>query len=593
MFVLQIEKENVKRINLKEKDSFYFYNAGEIFEPDIDIKEIYKRIKSENIKDFLGEFSYLFEDKENVYIINDELGSIKWFYFYDENSFLVSNNLWYLVKEKGLTTKDLDVLALYETLVMYFPLNNKTFFKRIKVVPKGSILVYSKKKRKFSIKTYKPIEYRISKKYNSKEELFNKIDKAFEKTTDKIFSKNNDPFIAVTISGGLDSRFPLFYLERFSKKIAYLIGINKKFLDALDFKSAKKIAKYFGLRLKLINPFSIDFYKKAMIDISRNPIGPSNILKAIDKKRYFDENEKFNILITGAYGGMIGGRILNDELLSSKERKELINKLFLFYSSISDLEQLETGKAQSIFIKKSLYKILSFFGLSKIRANLHEKLDNFKKSNFLIPSEIRVKIIKEYEKFFENIAGNNLTLIMNLHLSRHTIRGAFESLHGQVKSYSIYYPYIYELSKEWDKNFLKKRKIMEEFLLWKDKNIASIPLQTFELPLTFKNKPINKYYNFLYKIISLLNFIIRGLVINYNDWWKNKKVKTFVKKIQNYECKTFDEFFDSEDVKKVFNYGRYNLLVEQLLKIKLILIIIENQEYDKLLDIHIEESEKY
>jgi len=182
---------------------------------------------------------------------------------------------------------------------------------------------------------------------------------------------------------------------------------------------------------------------------------------------------------------------------------------------------------------------------------------------------------------------------MKLHLYRHSIQGAFESLHGQVKSYSIYHPYIYEYSKTWPTEFLENRSIMEEFLLSKHPILAEVPLQTYELPSKYRFKSISALHKVLLKLKALSMFVIRGLSIDYNSWWKSKEVKKLIEKTFQEDNIKFDELFKKEDIKKMLKYKRYDALIENLIKIKLMLDIVEKQEYHKLLDLNLGLSSKY
>jgi len=570
-----------------------YYIAGEVFEPNLSKEELYQFIKEGRASEFIGEYNILFEDEEDIYILADELGSIKWFYYFDGESFSISNNFWYLAKEFKLGVNDININSFYESILFYFPLNSKTFFKKIFVVPPGTIIIFSKSKKSLSVKKIKEVQYKVDSSIK-KEDMFYNIDSAFNKLINKIIQHNKNIFLGLTISGGLDSRYPLFYTKRL-KKIAYLIGLSNMLLKPLDLITSQKLAKLFNINIKLTNPFKKhSLEEKMLIDISRNPIGPSNFLKAVNKNKAFNKNEQFNLLITGAYGGLIGGRVLNDELLNSNI-KELKYKMFYYYSSLRILEELRKGNANFSFLRNSFNKLLYHFTiLKKPSVNYNTVIKKFQEENFLIPIENKKYLIESFQNFFKE-DKDNLSNIMTFHLYRHSIRGAFESLHGQVKAYSIYYPYIYELSKTWKPEWLKSRALMEEFIFWKDKESSKIPLQNFDLPLNIKldRKQVTYIKKILYKMKYFISFVLRGLVINYNRWWQRKSVQKYVNFVLNDKVESFDKIFNEKDIKRVFKYKRYNLILEHLIKLKVIIKIIENKDYDKLIKIDITESSKY
>jgi len=589
MFYYKINGKEIDRFNLNNlNNKIYYYNAGEIFEPTLTIQEIYHKVKDKKINDFLGEYNYFFEDKDNIYIISDELGAIKWFYYKQDDVFVISNNLWYMAHELNLGIESINKDSFYESILFYFPLNNKTYFQDINVVPQGSLVVFSKKNKTLHVEKIKHIKYK--EKNLSKEEWFYCIDNAFKKNMDNIQKFNSNLYLGISISGGLDSRFSLLYTKHIKNKIGFLLGIRGKIFKPLDLISAQKLSNYFKIKLKLVNPFkNIDIKTKFLIDISRNPIGPSNFLKAIDKHKSFSKEEEFNVLLTGSYGGLVGGRILNDDLINSNN-EDLTFKMFYFYSEFTKLNEVKKGNAYFNFIKKSFYKLFLHLNLiDKKKIDFKKEIVDFLNDNFLIPISYKEKLFNKFDKLF-NKKLDNLSKIMTFHLYRHSIRGSFESLHGQVKAYSIYYPYIFELSKQWNVEYLKGRTLIEEFIIYKDKEISKIALQTFNLP---KNINYNKYIKFLLKIISFISFSLRGLVITYNKWWKRKDVQKFVKQIMKEDVKVFNEIFNEKDIEHMMKYKRYDLLLEQILKLKYILKVIENKNYNELLNLKISESSKY
>ena len=126
MFKVHISNDST-RVGLKQSDTFSYYNAGEVFEPEhCDENVLYTAIKTNSIPTLIGEFAYLFEDDDFIYAINDELGTILWYYHLDEQSFTISNNYWDIVTQIEPTVDDLDKQAIYEKLMLIKPFDQKT-----------------------------------------------------------------------------------------------------------------------------------------------------------------------------------------------------------------------------------------------------------------------------------------------------------------------------------------------------------------------------------------------------------------------------------------------------------------------------------
>jgi hypothetical protein len=591
----------IKNEGLVQSSTFQYHIAGDIFEPDIKIENLYHMIKkSEKLPPLVGEFSIVFEDSEEIIVINDELGTIKWFIFIKNKEVIVSNNLWKIAQNKDFSIDNVDKGAIYEYFTMYQSLDQRTIFTDVELIEGGTLVRISKKNMIVSKRKYMDIIYNNSDINNfTKEEIFEEIDIKMENTVEKVIAKYPDSKIGVTISGGLDSRFPLPYLDKIKNtKVGYLIGTHKGVLDAYDFKSAKKMASIFNLKLKFINPFSTDIEEKILIDISRNPLGASNILKAINKKKTFNGDDNFDILFTGAYGGLIGGRVLNKELLNSSNSEILAKHLFFDYSEVKTLHDLEHGYGNYEFLLKSANRIVNLFTGKNIikQYSREEYLDDFFDSSFLVPKVEKEKIYKKLVAFVNKEKSNdksNLSIIMKVHLYRHSIRGAFESLHGQVRAYSIYHPYIYEYSKNWPVSYLENRSIMEEFLLYKYPELARVPLQSYDMPINYRFRKVNILLKVFLKSKSLFNFILRGLSIDYNSWWHHNEIQDLVKDSFKRKDSFFNSLFNHTEVKSVMNNKRYTLQAEHLLKLKLMLDFIEKKNYDKLIDLEIEEVEKY
>jgi len=573
---------NGKRFNLNRESDIYYYRSGEIFEDEAfnNIEKLYGVLKNKKFslfKEFKGEYSFFIEDEDNIFIFSDEIGTIKWYYFYNQSNFIVSNNFWEIVKVIKPSINDINKSAVFEYILMNKSLNEESFIKGIKQTKGGELLIYNKKNRTLEFLKINEIYY-IPNKISEYEAIEN-IDRLLKLTVNKIFKFNNDSKVGITISGGLDSRFPVPYLKDKNVVISYLIGKKNNFFKPLDYESAKRIADLYGFKFEIIDPFIIDIYEKSLIDILRNPTPNSNIMKAINYEKVFNN---FDILITGAYGGLIGGRVLNDNLLNAKNIEKLTYYMFDSYSLYKLFDIYENNL---YFREKYLNKLYNFLGI-KVEDSTINRIDSFLSSNFLIDKNYKNDIFDKLRLYLtneKNKVNNSLSLIMRFHLSFHSIRGAFESLHGQVKSYSIYNPYIYHFSKSWPIEFLKSRTIMEKFLLKKHKELAKIPLQTFDLPIFYKYKDINSATKILLELFYLSKFLLKRLAINYTTWWNYPQMIEFRKKIFNKDS-YFYEIFNKKDVEKINNSKFYTHLANNLLKTKLLIDLIESKEYLNLND---------
>ena len=571
-FIYDINSKASLEDGLVKSSEFSYRLAGDIFNEDITIQNIYSSIKNGKDLNLEGEFNLLINDAKSVVFLNDELGCIKWFYSLNKEKLIISNDFWSIIKEERLTTADVNQEALYEILMLGMPLENKTWINNIQVFPRGVKASFDKQSSKLIIEEKNSIHYTES--LDDEKIAYADIEKALKKTVDKIVKLNPNKTFLFSTSGGLDSRFPLLYSESFENKSSFLIGSNDGIGMAYDYKNAKMLTNRYSLNLDLVDPFSQRLENKAKLDIIRNPIGHGNLLKALDVNNFI-ENPTNTILITGAHGGLIGGRKMNSILLNSKSDKELATNMFYSYSLIKELNNYKRTKTQKLLLNvKKLFALIIGREASSVNVPIVSEVKRFIETAPLIPTSNRKKMLTKFTNYFESNKGSNLTKIMRYHLLRHSIRGMFESMLGQLKSYTIYTYYIYTISKQWSVRFLYDRYIMQSFLNFKDSFSSKVSLQTYKPSVGVRS-------NIFSTLLRLVTLKTRKLVINYHSWWNHDDVKYFVQETMKKKT-TFYQFFPEEEVYEYLFYNSdYSQTKETLVKLKLMIDYLEElQEKD-------------
>ena len=575
MFKIFIDKKENCIRGLQKGKNYNYYIAGEYFEPDITLDEILIFLKNNRkLPKLLGEFNLLIEIDKKIYVLTSEVNVIKWYYYKNNEKIIISNDFWEIVNYIKPTVEDINKDSIYESLMFGKAFNENTFINNIKTFEPGSLSVFDKTTFNFTTKQIYHIVYSPQKIENEKN-LYEEIDKAFNNTVNKIREKNNNPKIGITISGGLDSRFPLPYLKQEEVAISYLIGKKNSFFNPLDYENAKKMADIFGFKFKMIDPFITSMKEKIYLDILRNPTTNSNIMKAINFDVSFKKNEMFDVLITGAYGGLIGGRVIDGNLLNSND---LSYDLFFSYMDKNMLLPFFVNK------KPSKYKkILDIIQGRKSKNFQGEIFKEFISSDLLFSKEIKQSVLNKFNNFLNKNKKDNFSKIMEYHLSIHSIKGSFESLHGQVKSYSIYSPYIYELSKKWPIDYLKERSIMEKFLYYKYPKLAEINLQHYDLSIKEK---IEGNRSKIKLLKNILKYKIQGLSINYTTWAANSEVQILLNNILEDKRHFLFDLFKYEEIEKIIKSPYHLHFKENLLKVKLLIDVIEEKRYENFSEIN-------
>jgi hypothetical protein len=210
--------------------------------------------------------------------------------------------------------------------------------------------------------------------------------------------------------------------------------------------------------------------------------------------------------------------------------------------------------------------------------NAVEIVNDFIESDYLFSSVGKLSVYNSLKKSVckDRVEGkNNLSVIMNYHLYRHSIRGVFESMLGQVKAYSIYMPYIYIFSKTWPREYLSGRVIMEDFLYEKHIELSKIPLQSFKPTIYNRVKGFTPLFQ---KISQVLGLGLRRLAIDYDTWWDNKELRKSVDETMNNDS-YFYSIFNKCDVLQILSGDKYTQLGENLYKYKLMVDAVSDGSY--------------
>jgi len=234
---------------------------------------------------------------------------------------------------------------------------------------------------------------------------------------------------------------------------------------------------------------------------------------------------------------------------------------------------------------KKLFLLIKGGDPSSVNISIPLEIQTFLESAPLIPFVYRKKILDKFTNYFKRNKGSTLTKIMRYHLLRHSIRGTFESMLGQLKSYTIYTYYIYTISKQWSVRFLYDRYIMQSFLNMKDSFSSKVSLQTYKPSLGVRSNR----FSTLGRLIILK---IRKLAIDYNSWWNHDSAKLFVKKTMKKQS-SFYQFFAQKEVDEYLFYNSsYSQTKETLVKIKLMIDYLDELEQNDHKDPYLS-NEKY
>lgn len=555
-------------VSLKNESAILLMK-GEIYNcEEKDIINIIKKDGINNISKLLGEFCLVYDDIESqkIYIINDRSGREVVFYYWDNLRFIVSDDFWEIINVIEPTQNDINIQNLKESLVFYYPLFWGTIINNLYFLPPASIGEFSLKENSLKIKKYWDFKYNIDWSLTL-DDAVEMLDDSLNKAFLFIKSKNSPQTIyGVGISGGLDSRIIPYYALKYGMKLkSFIIGESRpdKFLLSRDHKNARKIAKYYGLDHYEVEYNSEPFNKKIFWDIRYFPMGVSQIFVTLR-----DTVPNFDVLLTGASGLLVGSALPSQiEVMS---RDELFTQIINQFSQI-DIYYSFTTK---------LRKLLNYFGVHGFK-NPPERKEIEPIEGIIKPEEFE-QALQKIRKFVDcRKDKSNLDIFEEyfyLFLGSRNKYGAFESLQGRQKSYSIYSPFLLDTVLKWKTEFLIGRKVLKHLILKKIPSLSNIMPQNIQVAISQESSQLLP----IYKVISLVDLLIRGGGVGpFERWARRKDYLSFSTSILFRKNRLFEEYFDTKYIVEQMSKRKINFrLYDQLIKIKMVMDILEEGIYE-------------
>lgn len=195
----------------------------------------------EFVKYLNGQFSGILIDHnvKEIYLFTDRLGLNRIYYLQTEEA------IWFSSEAKSILklhpqTRELNIKQLYNYFYYGTPLSHYSLFDNISILPGGSIWKFSaglkiEKNKYFEIKDWEDQEkINISRFKEQFSQLFYRKINIY---------KNFDQKMAMSLTGGLDSRLILSFIDSFDRPMpCYTFG--NKFRECFDIRTARRIADY-------------------------------------------------------------------------------------------------------------------------------------------------------------------------------------------------------------------------------------------------------------------------------------------------------------------------------------------------------------
>jgi len=562
-----------------ENGNDFLIYKGELLHPVDILQGILCNIREEgflSLKKLRGEFVIAYYDslEKEIKIINDKLGLEPLYYYIktgDEPNLIISTDFWKVIDLCEPMVEDLDVQAIKEFIFFYKPLFWKTIVKDVRNFPAATSGTFNVKNFQYNLMPYWDFRFRADENitFNAARE---NLDDAINKVVREIVKLNGvSKVYSVGISGGQDTRIiPSYLLRNGVEQInSFIIGKSKphRILLSRDHKNARKIAEYYGIKHIECDYDLESFEDKIAIDVRYNPMRSSNFLKALTTTV-----PNFDILITGGYGTIVGGHLIFEDM-DSLTTEELTNTI------AATLSRINPRKKDADNALKKFFKFMrNFVYRSQLKGR--KKLDRKAIKGIITETEFEdaLKSISDYVIREKSKGKNNYDIFMKYHLLISNKYGAFESLSGTRKAYSIYFPSSLEEISNWKPSFVIGRKVFEHLIYTNLIDLTKIPGQSSGMPIYYQYKDVSNHIKNYHKIKSLISYFIRGNGLRYDDWIRTIKFKNFSLNILHKNNDFFNKIFNVNEI--VENVDDLNELVfENVIKIKYILDLILSKQY--------------
>lgn len=287
--------------NFAEKVWYFFREKGKLF-----------------VKDLNGIFTIFIYDniKKNVYVFNDRYGISPLYYYSNKERFVFGSEIKSIIKNNNVS-KTINFEAWGDYFTFRYILGNKTFFKDIKSLSNGSVLIFNNGKI-YIEKYWDYSEIKI----NNSFDIDYYINKGAEliKSSILLTSKNIKNPICF-LSGGYDSRCLAASLKTFTGR-HFVTYTTKHPTGKEDPVIAKQVAK----KLKVKNIFikhPINFFEKYFIKKTFISDGlAQEHIWAMPMSDYFDDSKE----IKTNFDGLAGDLLLKGLFLDEVNIKYLNNK---------------------------------------------------------------------------------------------------------------------------------------------------------------------------------------------------------------------------------------------------------------------------
>ena len=425
----------------------------------------------------------------------DMHGIDTFYYYHQEDHFILSDNFWDIVRVVRPSYADLNVHRIRESLLTS-SISGETLIQNLYILRPCHFGVYDATEQSLRIERYRALQY--TGEVTDVQEAMERMDAILHHTMELIKEKCGDVTYGVGISGGLDSRIIPHYAKAHGMRVTgfnFCIPKPHGLFLAQSVKNAQAVADVMNVPYQNVkyNPDTIE--EKLRLVVKNSPTTRGRSAFKFEREHLPD----FDVLLTGGSGMIVGSELPTDILTASEE--DLARAMFHeFLPNNSATFSLRVKRALSyIFRSKRLGALVERsrrIGNPLLDAVLtNGEVEEIKQviQNFVREGrQAKKSNLEIYEDYFINVCG---------YTNR---QGSFESFMGQKRSFSIYIPFMFQETLRWAPQLLFDRKVLNELIIQKVPESAAIKNESFG------TSPSQREAGFTGKLIPLVQYLIRG-----------------------------------------------------------------------------------
>lgn len=521
--------------------------------------------KLERLSSVIGEFCFVHYSQltGDLCFGTDRLGRETLFYHTDGKRMAVSDDFWQLAEYINAGPSDVDPQSVKESAALNYPLFYGTFIKNVYFVPPATYVVYSSCTRQVKFSQYWDLRYSPDPSI-ALSDAVKQMDDALQETFEQIRALNPRSTYGVGLSGGLDSRLVPYYALKNDMPIkSFIIGQSHPHMICLsrDHSSAREIARFYGLEHSEVEWNGDGFEQKMLRDIRNYPMGTSQFFISV-----VNGIPTFDVLLTGASGMIVGSEI--PKTITSMGRSELLNAIVSHCSLIGKSAPFASKAVRGIreiiglsgAVQTSSVDLLKTFYSVAEYETIMDKFSSFVSSE-LDKGKSNLEVYQAYFVFF---------------LGSRNKYGAFESLQGLRKSYSIYTSSVLDSTLKWPAEYLLDRAALKEVIRRIIPDLARVKAQDHRPPIDNGGRS-----GLGTRVISMAEYLIRGSGVGRHEIWARRRdYREFALGILHNPNSLFCSIFDVDKLKYFLKSSPR--FFEKLVKTRKILDLIESGEYKQL-----------